>query len=129
MKLLMVSVGGERFAVAADTVVQILDSRLERDLSRDRESGEVVHRGKRYRVVHLKSDPSESEPARLYLLLRAGDGEAMVPVDTADTIQEISPGAIAPIPSFIFGTEHRAFRGVFSDGREPRLLVDVGALL
>ncbi len=129
MKLLMVSVGAGRFAVAADTVTQILDPDLERDFTRDPESGEVLRLGVRYRVIHLQEERPDGQSSRLYLVLRAGDGKAMIPVDSADTIQEIPAAAIAPIPSFIFAADRRAFRGVFSDGREPRLLVDVGALL
>ena len=31
---------------------------------------------------------------------------------------------IAPLPAFIFARPRRSFRGVFSDGRDPRLVLD-----
>ncbi len=130
MKLLMVSVGSGRFAVAADAVVQILDPALDRDVRPEAESGEVVWRGRRHRVAEwpevLRRNPGGH--AGLYLVLRHPLRDCALPVDSADTIQEIPPAAIAPLPAFIFSGGRRLFRGIFFDGQEPRLLLDVGAI-
>jgi len=50
-------------------------------------------------------------------------------VDSAEAIREVAASPIAPLPSFIFASSKRLFRGIFSDGREPRLLLDVDGLL
>ncbi len=125
----MVSVGSGRYALAADAVTQIMDPTLDRDFRRDVGSGEAVHRGARCRVVDLHEADGGGEERRLYLVLGQGAGQAMVPVDSAEAIQDVPAGAIAPLPSFIFVGGRRLFRGIFSDGRELRLLVDVGAIL
>ncbi len=130
MKLLMVSVGGGRFAVAADAVVQILDPALDHDVRSEAESGEVVWRGQRHRVAEWPEVPGRSSGGRasLYLVLRHRLRGCALPVDSAETIQEVPAAAIAPLPAFIFSGGRRLFRGIFFDGREPRLLLDVGAI-
>ena len=54
-------------------------------------------------------------------MFRAGMG--------AEAIRDVPAGDIAPLPAFIFARPRRAFRGVFSDGRDPRLLLDENGLL
>lgn len=130
MKLLMVSVGSGHYAVAADAVVQIFDPALERGFVPDGGSGEIVRAGARHRVAALPA--ARTRPAgtgsRLYLVLDEKTGRCVLPIDSAEAIQEVPGTAIAPLPSFIFAGERRPFRGIFFDGRGPRLLLDVGAL-
>jgi len=129
MKLLLVSVGRRRYAVAADAVARIMDPTLEPDFRREAGSEEATHRGVRYPVIDLHGavDRGPGGPP-LYLVVETGSGRAMVPVDGAEAIREIPGTAIAPLPSFIFAGERRLFRGVFSDGHWPRLLLDADAL-
>lgn len=127
MKLLMVSVGAGRYAVAADAVEKIMDPALDPDFRREEDASEAVHEGTRYPVVGI--EPGAPGRGSLYLLLGRGENRALMPVDSAESIQEVSGTAIAPLPSFIFAGARRPVRGIFSDGRAPRLLVDVEALL
>ncbi len=129
MKLLMMSVGGQRYAVAAEAVEQITDPALDADFRRETGSAEAIHHGVRYRVVELHEAADRPGGSRLYLLLGDGPSRAMLPVDSAEAIREVPGTAIAPLPPFIFSGERRLFRGIFFDGREPRLLLDVGAIL
>ncbi len=130
MKLLMVSVGSGNYAVAADAVVQIFDPALEPGFVPDGGSGEIMRAGARHRVAALPSVPGRhpGSGSRLFLVLDEKTGRFVLPVDSAEAIQEVPGTAIAPLPSFIFAGERRPFRGIFFDGREPRLLLDVGAL-
>jgi len=128
MKLLMVSVGEGRYAVPADTVTQILDPALEGDFHL--EESEAVYRGERFPVLDLHAAAGERRGhPRVYLVLEGARRRAIVPVDGADAIREVPATAIAPLPPFIFSQPGRVFRGVFSDGGEPRLLLDQDGLL
>ncbi len=128
MKLLMVSVGESRYAVPADIVTQILDPALEGDLRVER--SEAVYRGERLPVLDLHAVAGEPHGvARVYLVVEAARSRAIVAVDGADSIREVPSTDIAPLPPFIFMRPARVFRGVFSDGGEPRLLLDQDGLL
>ncbi len=128
MKLLMVSVGGARYAVQADAVTQILDPALEADLHL--EESEAVYRGERFPLIDLHAAAGERRGRfPVYLLLAGARSRGIVPVDGAESIREIPATAIAPLPPFIFPRPGRVFRGVFSDGSEPRLLLDQEGIL
>ncbi len=128
MKLLMVSVGQDRYAVPADIVTQILDPALESELTL--EASEAVYRGERFplRDVHPAAGGGRGV-SRVYLVLERLQRRAIMPVDEAHAIREIPAAAIAPLPQYIFARPGRVFRGVFSDGGEPRLLLDRDGLL
>jgi chemotaxis signal transduction protein len=128
MKLLMVNVGEGRYAVPADAVAQIVDPALEADFHL--EDSEAVFRGERFPVFDLHAAAGERRgPAPVYLLLQGARRRAVVAVDGAESIREVSASDIAPLPAFIFARPRRAFRGVFPDGAGPRLLLDEDALL
>jgi len=128
MKLLMVSVGEGRYAVPADAVAQIVDPAVEVDFHL--EESEAVYRGERFPVLDLHAVAGERRgPSPVYLLLEGARGRSIVPVDGAEAIRDVPAGDIAPLPAFIFARPRRAFRGVFSDGRDPRLLLDEDGLL
>ena len=128
MKLLMVNVGEGRFAVLADAVEQILDPALEADFHL--EEFAAVFRGERFPLVDLHAASGEKRgPAPVYLVLQGARRRAVVAVDGAEVIREVSAGEIAPLPAFIFARPRRAFRGVFPDATGPRLLLDEDALL
>ena len=124
----MVSVGEGRYAVPADAVTQIVDPALEADFHL--EDAEAVYRGERYPVLDLHAAAGEQPgPSPVYLLLEGERRRAIVAVDGAEAIREVPAGDIAPLPAFIFARPRRAFRGVFTDGRHPRLLLDQDGLL
>lgn len=127
MKLLMVSVGTGRYAVAADAVAKIMDPALDPGFRRDGSADEATHEGTRYPVVEI--EPGARGRGALYLLLGRGSARALMPVDSAESIREVSGAAIAPLPSFIFAGARRPVRGIFSDGRTPRLLLNLDAFL
>src|SRR2546422_1875021 len=128
MKLLMVSVGEGRYAVPADAVAQIVDPAVEVDFHL--EESEAVYRGERFPVLDLHAATGERRgPSPVYLLLEGARHRAIVPVDGAEAIRDVPAGDIAPLPAFIFARPRRAFRGVFSDGRDPRLHLDENGLL
>jgi chemotaxis signal transduction protein len=128
MKLLMVNVGEGRYAVPAEAVAQIVDPALEAEFHV--EASEAVFRGERFPVVDLHSAAGEPRgPALVYLLLQGARRKAVVAVDGAESIRDVSAGDIAPLPAFIFTLPRRVFRGVFTDGAGPRLLLDEDALL
>ena len=128
MKLLMVSVGEGRYAVPADIVTQILDPALEGDFRVER--SEAVYRGERLPVLDLHAVAGEPHGvARVYLVVEAARSRAIVAVDGADSICDVPSTAIAPLPPFIFMRSARVFRGVFSDGGQPRLLLNQDGFL
>jgi chemotaxis signal transduction protein len=128
MKLLMVSVGEARYAVQADAVTRILDPALEADFHL--EESEAVFRGERFPLIDLHAAAGEERGrSPVYLLLEGGRRRAIVSVDGTEAIREIPATAIAPLPPFIFQRPGRVFRGVFSDGSEPRLLLDQDGIL
>jgi chemotaxis signal transduction protein len=128
MKLLMMRIGDGRYAVAADAVEQIVDPALETDFRL--EDGEAVFHGERLALVDLHAAAGE-RPATspVYLLVHGARRRAVVAVDGAESIRDVPPGDIAPLPAFIFSQPHRAFRGVFPDGAGLRLLLDQDTLL
>ncbi|MFQ5876107.1 MAG: chemotaxis protein CheW [Acidobacteriota bacterium] len=129
MNLLLVSVGRRQYAVAADAVERIVDPALEPEFHREPQAREATHRGERYPVVDLHDMSGERRGDRcVYLFLAAGGRRAVVPVDGAEAIRDVPAAAIAPLPSYIFTCDRRPFRGIFSDGRRARLLLDEGAL-
>jgi chemotaxis signal transduction protein len=128
MKLLMVSVGEGRYAVPADAVAQIVDPAIERDFHL--EDAVAVYRGERLPVLDLHAAAGERRgPSPVYLLLEGGRRRVVIAVDGAEAIRDVPAGDIAPLPAFIFARPRRAFRGVFSDGRGPRLLLDEEGIL
>jgi chemotaxis signal transduction protein len=129
MKLLLMSVGAGRFAVAADAVTQIVDPVLDAGTPRESPGDEATIGGARYPVIDLHALSGEPRTgACVYLLLEVKGRRAALPVDAAEAIREIEPDAIAPLPAYIFAPERRLFRGIFSDGRASRLLLDERAL-
>ncbi len=125
----MVSVGTGRYAVAADAVSRIMDPAQEADFRREAPAAEAVCGGARFPVVDLHSAVGQTPgPSCVYLVLEGGGGRVVVPVDSAEAIREVPAASIAPLPSFIFARDRRLFRGLFSDGRESRLLLDEGGL-
>ena len=130
MKLLLISVGRGRYAVAADAVTRILDPERQGDFLREGGGGDATERGVRYPVLDLHAAAGETPgPSCVYLMVEGRGGRAVLPVDSAEAIREVAASTIAPLPSFIFASSKRLFRGIFSDGREPRLLLDVDGLL
>jgi len=130
MKLLLVSVGEGRYAVAAEAVAQIMDPALDPKFHREPGAGELIYHGGRCPVVDLNGTVGDEEGgASLFLVLEGKGRRVMVPVDAAESIQEIPGTEIAPLPSFIFAAGRGLFRGLFSDGRVPRLLLDEAVLL
>lgn len=128
MKLLMVSVGEARYAVQADAVTQILDPAQEADFQLG--EAEAFFRGERLPLIDLHAAAGERRgPSPVYLLLEGARSRAFVPVDGAEAIREVPATAIAPLPPFIFPRPGRAFRGVFSDGHAPCLLLDLDGIL
>ncbi|HEX9427183.1 MAG TPA: hypothetical protein VGA64_05295 [Candidatus Polarisedimenticolia bacterium] len=127
MKLLMVSVGAGRYAVAAEAVAKIMDPALDPGFRHEGNSAEAIHDGTRYPVVEI--DPGARGAGGLYLLLGKGGARALMPVDSAESIQDVSGTAIAPLPTFIFAGARRPVRGIFADGRTPRLLLDLDTFL
>jgi len=128
MKFLMVSVGQARYAVQADAVRRILDPVQEADLHV--EGAEAVFCGERLRLIDLHAvagEPRGREP--VYLLLEGSRSRALVPVDGTEAIREVPAIDIAPLPPFIFASPGRVFRGVFSDGGSPRLVLDQEGML
>ncbi|PYS97551.1 MAG: hypothetical protein DMF50_00235 [Acidobacteria bacterium] len=129
MKLLLISVGRGRYAVAADAVTRILDPERQPDFRREGGGGDAIERGVRYPVLDLHAAAGETPgPSCVYLMVEGRGGRAVLPVDSAEAIREVAASAIAPLPSFIFASPKRLFRGIFSDGLEPRLLLDVDGL-
>ena len=128
MKLLIVSVGEGRYGVPADAVAQIVDPALEADFHL--EEAEAVYRGERFPVLDLHAVADERRgPSPVYLLLEGARRRAIVAVDGTEAIREVPAGDIAPLPAYIFARSRRAFRGVFPDGRDPRLLLDEDGIL
>jgi len=129
MKLLMVTVGQGRYAVSADIVTRILDPQLEPQLRRADEDGRAVVDGLPTRIIDLHRLAGERRGSDgVFLLVRWGGGQALLPVDQAESIRDVPPSAIAPLPPFIFAGERRFFRGMFDDGALPRLLLDEEAI-
>jgi len=131
MKLLLVSVGRGRYAVAADAVARILDPATEIDFHPEGRDPEVTYRGSSVTLVNLDQGQEVRLPggSRVYLVLEARGKRALLPVDGADAIREVPAAAIAPLPPFIFERQARRFRGIFSEGGEPRLVLDVEEIL
>jgi chemotaxis signal transduction protein len=130
MKLLLVRVGRGRYAVAADAVARILDPAVETDFHLEQTTGDAICQGMRYPVVDLHGAMGErAEGPGVYLLLEGPSRRAMVAVGGAEAIREVPADGIAPLPSFIFATARRFFRGIFLDEGEPRLLLDESGLL
>lgn len=130
MKLLMVSVGGGRYAVSADAVSRIVDPGPGGGLEPAEGGREASLDGRRYPVVDLHRIAGEAAGRRgIYLLVVVPRGEVLVPVDEAESIRDVPPAAIAPLPPFIFAGEKRFFRGLFEDGPRRRLLLDEECLL
>jgi chemotaxis signal transduction protein len=130
MKLLMVSVGSGRFAVVADAVWQIVDPGLDSGFRPGTPEDGAMLGGERYPVLDLHALTGERPLGTCVYLLLGGDGRRVaLPVDAAEAIRDIAPDDIAPLPSFIFSRERRLFRGIFTDGRVPRLLLDERAIL
>src|SRR5256885_7685771 len=101
MKLLMVNVGEGRYAVPADAVEQIVDPALEGDFRL--EECEAVFRGERFPLVDLHAAAGERRgPAPVCLLLHGARRRAVIAVDGAEAIRDVSAGEIAPLPAFIF---------------------------
>ncbi len=124
----MVSVGEARYAVQADAVSQILDPAQEADFHL--EESQVVFRGERFPLIDLHAAAGELPGGSpLYLLIEGARRRAIVPVDGTEAIREVAASEIAPLPPFIFPRPGRAFRGVFSDGKAPRLLLDQDGIL
>lgn len=129
MKLLMVAVGRGRYAVAVDAVERIIDPALEPHFEEDTETGEATDGRSRFPVLDLHGATGESSSGScIYLLLGGAGRRAALRVDAAEEIRDVSPSSIAPLPAFIFAERKRLFRGVFSDERGPRLLLDESAL-
>ena len=129
MKLLMVSVGQARYAVAAEAVERIIDPALEPGFQEDSQSGEATHGGTRYPVFDLHDVAGEPpNQSCVFLLLQSHGRRALVRVGSAEAIHDIPAAAIAPLPAFIFVESKRLFRGVFPDDRGPALLLDEGAI-
>src|SRR6185295_5625364 len=128
MKFLMVSVGQARYAVQADAVRRILDPAQEADLHL--EGAGVVFRGERLLLIDLHAAAGEpAARAPVYLLLEGSHRRAIVPLDGTEAIQDVPASDIAPLPPFIFARPGRVFRGVFSDGPSPRLVLDQDGML
>ncbi|MBI1951653.1 MAG: chemotaxis protein CheW [Acidobacteria bacterium] len=124
----MVSVGKARYAVQADVVMRILDPAQEADFHL--EGSQAVFRGERFPLIDLHAAGEEGRGlSPLYLLLEGARRRAMVSVDGTEAIREVPAADIAPLPPFIFPRPGRAFRGVFSDGQAPRLLLDQDGIL
>jgi chemotaxis signal transduction protein len=128
MKFLMVSVGQARYAVQADAVRRILDPAQEADLHV--QEAEAVFCGERLRLIDLHAAAGEPRGcAPVYLLLESSRSRALVPVDGTEAIREVPATDIAPLPPFIFASPGHVFRGVFSDGPSPRLVLDQDGML
>jgi chemotaxis signal transduction protein len=126
----MVSVGSGRFGVAADAVAQIVDPALDAGFRREGTGDAAILGGESYPVVDLHALTGEPPQGPcVYLLLGSEGRRVALAVDAAEAIRDIAPDDIAPLPSFIFSRERRLFRGIFSDGRGPRLLLDERAIL
>lgn len=126
----MVSVGSGRFAVVADAVSQIIDPGLDSGFRPGAPEEASMLEAERYPVLDLHALTGERPAGTCVHLLLSGDGGRVVmPVDAAEAIRDIAPDDIAPLPTFIFSSERRLFRGIFSDGRVPRLLLDERAIL
>lgn len=129
MNLLLVSVGRSRYAVAADAVERIIDPALEPEFKREPLADEATHRGESLPVINLHEISNEQQSDEcVYLLLGTGARRAVVPVDSAEAIRDVPATSIAPLPTYIFASDRRFFRGIFSDGRNVRLLLDESAL-
>ena len=130
MKILLVRAGRGRYAVAADAVSRILDPSTETNFHLEQTTGDAICRGARYPVVDLHEATGErAATPGLYLVLEDAPCRVAVAVDGAEAILEVPADAIAPLPSFIFATQRRLFRGVFVDEEGPRLLLDEKGLL
>jgi chemotaxis protein histidine kinase CheA len=131
MKLLLVSVGHARYAVAADAVAGILDPSKGTDLNLGGLNREVTYRGSKVALVRLDTGQEESHPdrSRIFLVLEAAGKQALLPVDGAEAIRDVPATAIAPLPPFIFARQEKRFRGIFEEGGEPRLVLDVEGFL
>jgi chemotaxis signal transduction protein len=128
MKLLIVSVGEGRYAVAAELVARIVDPALEAEFHL--EGANAVYRGERLPLLDLHAATGERRgTSPMFLLLECPGRRGVVPVDGTDAIREVPAGHIAPLPAFIFERDRRVFRGLFPDGRELRLLLDEDGLL
>jgi chemotaxis signal transduction protein len=129
MRLLMISIGGGRFAVPADAVTRILDPAIEDDLRILPGGRRATWRGREIRVVDPLARPADGgAPGRIYLVIEVrGDG-VLLPVEAAEAIQDVPADAIAPLPDFIFARPGRTVRGVFAGAAGPRLLLDEAAL-
>jgi chemotaxis protein histidine kinase CheA len=129
MKLLMVSVGQGRYAVAAEAVERIIDPALEPGFQEDLQTGETRDHEVRYPVFNLHEVAGE-QPGQtcVYVLIGTPSGRAVVRVDSADAIRDVPAASIAPLPAFIFEASRRLFRGVFPDDRGPRLLLNESAI-
>lgn len=128
MKFLMVNVGQARYAVQADAVRRILNPAQEAGL--DVEGAEAVFRGERLRLIDLHAAAGEPRGrAPVYLLLEGSRRRALVPVDGTEAIRDVPAADIAPLPPFIFARPGHVFRGVFSDGPSPRLVLDQDGML
>ncbi len=115
--------------MAAEAVERIIDPAQEADFEADSKTGEATDGRDRFPIFDLHEAVGESTGASCVYLLLAGAGRrAVVRVDTAEEIRDVPPSEIAPLPAFIFAERRRLFRGVFSDERGPRLLLDESAL-
>lgn len=128
MKLLLVNDGRGRYAVAVDLVARILDPATEIDVHLEDWDRRVTYRGSSIAVLVLQEG---QRPAgdRVYIVLEAAGKRALWPVDNAEAIRDVPVESIAPLPPFIFARQERRFQGIFSDGGEPRLVLDVESLL
>jgi chemotaxis signal transduction protein len=130
MKILLVRVGRGRYAVAANAVSRILDPTTDTTFRLEQTTGDLVCGEVRYSVIDLHGTTGERRQARaLYLLLEDAPRRVVVAVDGAEEIREVPADAIAPLPSFIFATRRRLFRGIFADAEGPTLLLDEKGLL
>ena len=81
MKLLLVSVGEGRYAVAAEAVAQIMDPALDPKFHREPGAGELIYHGGRCPVVDLNGTAGDEEGgASLFLVLEGSctfDGQPM----------------------------------------------------
>lgn len=122
MKLLMLSVGRGRYAVAASAVTRIIDPRGE---PAGEPGGVPEHLPGDRQPVDLYALAGETAPASAILLhLDHAGRSAVLAVDQVDDICEVPTGEIAPIPAFVFEGTSRMVRGVLRDEGGLRLLLD-----
>ena len=90
MRLLLISVGRGRYAVAADAVTRILDPERQPDFRREGGGGDAIERGVRYPVLDLHAAAGETPgPSCVYLMVEGRGGRAVLPVDSAEAIRRV----------------------------------------